>query len=130
MTFATTTLLGAIGGLTIFLGLPIARLKQASSALQAFLNAIATGILVFLLWDVITKASEPINKALDTAKEGAAGNFILLLVLFVAGFAIGLLSLVYFERGFIRPAAAGRHRGDATPERLAMMIAFGIGVHN
>src|SRR5260370_42308064 len=129
MTFATTTLLGAIGGLTIFLGLPIARLKQASSALQAFLNAIATGILVFLLWDVITKASEPINKALDTAKEGSAGNFILLLLLFVAGFGIGLLSLVYFERRFVRPAAVGARTGDATPPQLALMIAVGSGLH-
>lgn len=130
MTFATTTLLGAIAGLTIFLGLPIARLKRASPALQAFLNAIATGILVFLLWDVITKASEPINKALDTAKEGRSGNFVLLLILFVAGFGIGLLSLVYFERRFVRPTAAGTRAGDATPLRLALMIAVGIGVHN
>ena len=38
MTFATTALLGAIAGLTIFLGLPIARLKNLSRRVQALLR--------------------------------------------------------------------------------------------
>ena len=61
MTFALTVLLGAIAGFTIYLGLPFARLQNPPRSVQAFLNAIASGILVFLLWDVITKASEPIE---------------------------------------------------------------------
>jgi len=130
MTFATTTFLGAIAGFTIFFGLPIARLKNLSRSWQAMLNATAVGILVFLLWDVITKATEPIHAALDTAKEGKAGTFILLLVLFVGGFGIGLLSLVYFERQFIRSPAADARPRTATPTQLALMIAIGIGVHN
>lgn len=130
MTFATTTLLGTIAGLTIFLGLPIARLKNLSRRWQALLNAIAIGILVFLLWDVITKATEPINTALNTAKTGSAGTFLMLLALFIGGFGIGLLSLVYFERQFIRPAATDAQRSGVTPTQLALMIAAGIGVHN
>ena len=89
MTFATTTLLGTIAGLTILLGLPIARLKNLSRSWQALLNATATGILVFLLWDVITKATEPIDTALNAAKEGSARTFAVLLFVFVIGFASG-----------------------------------------
>lgn len=130
MSLATTTLLGAIAGLTIFLGLPIARLPHLSRSWQAFLNAIATGILVFLLWDVITKATEPIHAALNEAKGGQGGTFITLLLLFVAGFGIGLLSLVYFERRVIHSAAKKAQTPEASPTQLALMIAIGIGVHN
>ncbi len=130
MDFATTTFLGAIAGLTIFLGLPIARLRNPSRSMQAFLNALATGVLVFLLWDVITKASEPVHAALNEAKEGHGGTFGLLLALFVGGFGIGLLSLVYVERRLIRPAVAEMREGGASPTQLALMIAIGIGVHN
>src|SRR5579885_2711436 len=95
--------LGAFAGLIIYLGLPFARLKNAPRSLQAFLNALATGILVFLLWDVITKASEPIEAALEAARDGSnTSNFVVLLALFVVGFGGGLLGLVYYERHFLR----------------------------
>ena len=45
--------LGAIAGFTIFLGLPLARVRTSPLGLRAFLNATATGILLFLLWDVL-----------------------------------------------------------------------------
>jgi len=85
---------------------------------------------VFLLWDVITKASEPINAALIGARHGAAGPFAGLLALFVVGFGLGLLSLIYLERSLIRPTAAGVRTGEVAPAQLALMIAVGIGAHN
>lgn len=127
MDLMTTVLLGAIAGFTIYLGLPVARLKNPRPAWQAFLNALATGILVFLLWDILSKASEPITTAMDTAKKGEVADFIVLLVLFAAGFSVGLLGLVYFDRRFIRGTTLG---GEATPYQLALMIAVGIGMHN
>ena len=130
MTFGLTVLLGAIAGFTIYLGLPFARLQNPPRAVQAFLNAVATGILVFLLWDVITKASEPIDSALTAARHGHATDFITLLVLFAGGFGVGLLSLVYFERYVIRRAARDARSGEVTPVQLALMIATGIGLHN
>ena len=130
MSLATTTLLGAIAGLTIFVGLPIARLKNLPRAWQAFLNALATGILVFLLWDILSKAGEPINTALGAAQRGSWANFLLLLALFAGGFGFGLLGLVYFERVFIRRTAQDARSGSATPAQLALMIASGIGLHN
>ncbi len=122
-----TVLLGAIAGFTILLGLPVARLRNLSRSGQAFLNALATGILVFLLWDILSKASEPITAALDVAKKGEPAEFVLLLALFVAGFGIGLLGLVYFDQAFIRRPRAG---AEAAPFQLALMIAIGIGFHN
>jgi len=130
MNFATTVLLGAIAGFTIYLGVPIARFKNLSLAWQAFLNALATGILVFLLWDILTKAAEPISAALDTANRGESATFIILLFLFATGFGVGLLGLVSFESRWIRPTAVDVHGHEATPAQLAMMIAVGIGLHN
>src|SRR5256885_6156711 len=57
-------LLGAIAGGTIFLGLPVARLRGLPTAVQGVLNAFATGILVFLLWDILSHAGGPIETAL------------------------------------------------------------------
>jgi ZIP family zinc transporter len=127
MSLAQTVLLGAIAGFTIYLGLPIARLKNLPRGAQAFLNALATGILVFLLWDILSKASEPIQAALDATKKGDPSDFFPLLVLFIGGVGLGLLGLVYFDRVFIRKTRAA---GDATPYQLALMIAVGIGLHN
>ena len=130
MSFTLTVVLGAIAGLTIFLGLPVARLRNLSPGWMAFLNSVATGILVFLLWDVLTKATEPIDAALTAAKDGQPGNLILLLVLFTAGLAVGLLSLVYFETRYVRRAANASRLPDASPAQLSMMIAIGMGLHN
>ena len=139
-------LLGAIAGATIFLGLPIGRMRGLGPASRAGLSALATGILVFLLWDVLTGAVEPIESAL-TAHDW--GRFAWLAALGLGGFALGLMSLVYYadwmkKRGsrrassLVGPGAAAldefEHRGwidRLTPgEQLALLIAIGIGVHN
>lgn len=130
MSLPTTVLLGAIAGFTIYLGLPVARLRNLSRSWQAFLNAVATGILVFLFWDVISKASEPIDHALDSAQKGSPGAFIGLIIVFAAGLTVGLMGLVYFERRVIRRTAEEAQSGGATPLQLALMIAIGIGAHN
>ncbi len=130
MTFLSTAFLGSIAGFTIYIGLPIARLRNLSKSWQTFLNALAVGILVFLLFDVISKASEPINAALATAKTTNPGYFLLLVILFPLGVGVGLLSLVYFDRLFIKKKAEATRSGEASPLQLAFMIAAGIGLHN
>src|SRR5207244_4109165 len=110
-----------------FLGLPIARLRSPRPAWQAFLSAIATGILLFLLWDILSKAKEPIDTALHATKQGDGGAFVGLLALFCAGIAAGLIGLVYLDRVLIRRHKVGV---QTTPAQLALMIAMGIGVHN
>jgi ZIP family zinc transporter len=119
--------MGAIAGLTVFLGLPIARLNDVSRRAQAFLNALANGVLIFLLWDILSKAVEPIDGALELARKGEPSQLIPLLVLFVAGIGLGLLGLVYFDRAFLR---RGRNSGATSASQLSLMIATGIGLHN
>ena len=129
MNFGDTVLLGAIAGFTIYLGLPVARLRNPRRDWQAFLNALATGSLIFLFWDILGKAREPINAALDAAKEsGEPANLLQLLGLFGVAFALGLIGLVYVDRVFIRRRKVGEH--ELKPAQLALMIAGGIGVHN
>ncbi len=59
MSTAQILALGAIAGLTIFIGLPIGRMHGLDARLKCFLSSTATGILLFLLWDVLSGAVEP-----------------------------------------------------------------------
>lgn len=52
--YSQLLLLGAIAGFTIFLGLPLAVMKNLSMKTKGFLNAFALGILVFLIIDVFS----------------------------------------------------------------------------
>lgn len=123
MNTAQMLFLGAIAGCTIFLGLPIARIKNPPRTLQGFLNAVATGILFFLLYDVLSQAIEPVNRALTQRHLGAfTGNLIVLLL----GLAVGLLALVFFEQRFLRREPGAAPSGAS----LGYMIASGIGLHN
>jgi ZIP family zinc transporter len=159
MSATKIALLGAIAGFTIFLGLPVGRLRNPAPRLRALLNAGAVGILVFLLWDVLAHAWEPIDGALGEHHYGAAaGNGVVL----AAGLGAGLLGLVYFDRWVARRgaartpapepvavpaggvpdrsaaplaaaplAAASEPAGWHSPAgQLALMIATGIGLHN
>src|SRR6266702_675778 len=66
MSAGSITLLGAIAGLTIFLGLPIGRLGSPIPKVKALLNATAIGILIFLLFDVLSHAWAPADTALGS----------------------------------------------------------------
>jgi ZIP family zinc transporter len=118
--------LGLIAGGTIFLGLPVARIKNPPRSLQSFLNAVATGILFFLLYDVLSGAIEPVNEALPTQSGGSMGAFIPDLLALLIGIAVGLLGLVAFEQRFIRRDPVSMPAGA----HLGYMIAAGIGMHN
>src|SRR5262245_11702667 len=126
-------LLGAIAGATIFLGLPLARLRGPSLGLRAALCAVATGILLFLLWDVLAHAVEPVEEALeDAVDEGEGwGEFVWLASLLAGGVVVGLMSLVYYERWLKQRRAASFHaNGLSEAATLALLIATGIGLHN
>ena len=129
MTFAQTVSLGAIAGFTIYLGLPIGRLQKLSPWVRSFLTATSAGILLFLLFDIISHVEEPIETALRQAVEGKASatDAVLVLVIFVIGFGVGLLGLVAFESRFLR---AHVQQGQLAPARLALIIATGLGLHN
>ena len=139
-------LLGTIAGATIFLGLPLGRMRGLSPATRASLSALATGILIFLLWDVLSGAVEPVVSALDGRHWG---RFAWLAALGAGGFALGLMSLVHYSEWMkgragrratplVGPGAAAadefEHRtwleGLTPGKQLALLIAVGIGVHN
>src|SRR4051794_14567461 len=140
--------LGAIAGFTIFLGLPMGRLRSPAPRLRAALNAVAIGILVFLLFDVLSHANEPVEVALDKAVNdgGSWWRFLGLAAVFAIGLAVGLIGLVYYERWTensrraSRPIGPGAARVDELSRRpmarwtdaqhLAFLIALGIGLHN
>src|SRR3989454_3910948 len=126
MSHATAAALGAIAGATIFIGLPIGRVRGISRAVQGFLNAVATGVLIFLLWDILTHAVDPIETALAATHHGDR-SFAALVAIFSAGLAFGLLGLVYFNG---RLFGRTKNAPPAAPRTLAMMIATGLGLHN
>lgn len=154
MGLGETVLLGFIAGATIVLGLPVGRLRRPAAGLRAFLNALAVGILLFLVWDVLSAAWEPIDAALGRihAGHGGLGSALGYGALFAAGLSVGLLSLVAYDRWMARrrrraaePAArfgpgamhvdelpaAGTGRAEWSPaQRLSLLIAVGIGMHN
>ena len=157
MGLGPTLVLGFVAGVTILLGLPIGRLRRPAPTLRALLNAIAVGVLLFLVWDVLSAAWEPIDAALGSVHEGkgGVGSALGYGVLFVAGLSVGLLSLVGYERWMVRAAGRARqvpqptrfgpgaaHVAELAPSRsagvtawtparrLALLIAVGIGLHN
>jgi zinc transporter, ZIP family len=117
--------LGAIAGATIFLGLPIARMRSVPKAVQGFLNAFATGILVFLLWDILAHAGGPVKAALE---QGNHGSFAAMALIFAVGIAAGLLGLVYFNRSLFSHLRQGT--ANPSPRSLSLAIATGLGLHN
>lgn len=125
MSQSAAVALGALAGGTVFLGLPVARMRGLPKSAQGFLNAFATGILVFLLWDILTHAAGPVQAALQL---GQRGPFAAMAAIFTAGIAAGLLGLVYFNRSLFGHL---RHGNVApSPRSLTLAIATGLGLHN
>ena len=130
--------LGLVAGLTIFIGLPVARLSKVSARWRGILNSLAIGVLLFLLVEIAVHAFEPVEEAFVGAADGTGSlsSALLMGAVFAGGFLLGLLSLVVFEARFVRVAATAPGGGligriARTPmERVALMIAFGIGLHN
>jgi zinc transporter, ZIP family len=147
MSFWNTTLLGFIAGGTIFLGLPLGRLRNPRPRLKSFLNAASAGILVFLLIDVFHEAFEPLEDAVAGLHDGSgtwSPVFGFGAVLFL-GLGTGLLSLLYLGKyqlsrrspPSIGPGAMAMAEAKAahaaSPRAalsLGMSIAVGIGLHN
>jgi ZIP family zinc transporter len=106
------------------------------------MTAVATGILIFLFCDVLSGGVDPVEGPLDAHDWG---TFAPRAALLAAGFAVGLMSLVYYDAWLksrrssplVGPGAAAvdeferRALERFTPaQRLALLIATGIGLHN
>jgi len=124
--FWTTVLLGAIAGFTIFLGLPIARSRRFSAETVAVLNALAIGILVYLVVEIAKGATLPITQGVAGWHRHTAAFPMALCVVFIAGLLIGLVGLGTMATTLTRRAA----KTAENPIVLSLIIAIGIGAHN
>src|ERR1700712_956227 len=108
MSGSEIALLGAIAGFTIFLGLPIGRLRHPVPRLKAALNGVAIGVLVFLVWDILTHAWEPTDAALAAGHWGVAARGGIVMA---AGLTVGMAGLGSFGKGVSAHRSRGRGRG-------------------
>src|SRR4051794_10616366 len=108
MGLTRTLLLGFIAGATILLGLPVGRLRRPAITVRALLNGVTVGILLFLVWDVLSAAWEPIDAALGDlyAGNGGLGAAVGYGLLASAGLSAGLLGLVGYEHWMRRAATS------------------------
>lgn len=150
MSAMQTTLLGAIAGATIFIGLPVGRIERLSSRARAFLTVLSAGILLFIFWDVVTASTGMVEDAMSRAQAGGSwprfwGEALLL----AGGFALGAFGLAYAERavmrrrplppmsgGAVSVTDSGLDAGEIAEQArraaltLGMLIAVAIGIHN
>jgi zinc transporter, ZIP family len=141
MSTSQTLLLGALAGSTIFLGLPMGRVQRVSAGAKSFMAAGATGILLFLFWDVVSEAIDPVETALDDKKWA---HFTAVSAIALGGFIVGLLGLAYYDtwikarqrKAMLGPGAASvaefsrAKPGLSAAQWLSVFIATGIGLHN
>jgi len=132
MSESQTLLLGFIAGVTILIGLPLGRVRSVKPGTRQFLNALAIGILIFLLWDVLVHAFEPVDIALGKLHDGSGGVGPVAgyAALFFLGITVGLGSLVLYE-GWLgsraRAVASSSSSSSASPASSASSRRFGPG---
>jgi len=126
LSFGTTAMLGAFAGLTIFLGLPIARARKLKPGVVGLLNAFAIGILVFLVIEIAMNAIIPVNRAVLAWHAGAAFPADLVAAL-GCGLLLGLVGLGAVSSTLVKRTAKSVAE---RPIVLAAIVAVGIGAHN
>jgi ZIP family zinc transporter len=154
LSFAETVLLGALAGLTIYLGLPFGRLEIMGDRGRVALAMFAVGVLAFLFVDIFEHGLEIVEEPVEAFKDGeqGIGEAVGLVLLLGAGFAAGTAGLATLERwmrpkGPTRPPIAGGAADALTIEdaerltaeadgarrralQVGMTIAAAIGLHN
>jgi ZIP family zinc transporter len=150
MSFGSTVALGALAGSTIFLGLPVGRMRLLSGRARVGLAMFAVGILGFILVDVLAQAIGLVEGALTKFHDhqGSFGHLLALAVLLGVGFAAGSAGIAVAERRLrMRAPAAPPIVGGATATaaveqrlhvdsasrsalRTGLVIASAIGLHN
>jgi ZIP family zinc transporter len=153
MGFAETVGLGAIAGSTIFIGLPIGRLRILDARMRVGLAMFSVGILAFIFMDV-SKHGEAILETTLTryqAHTASFGHLFGLFALLALGFTLGTAGISAAERRLrarrLAPLAGGEAAATLDAEQIvragaaadgarirslqtAMCIAAAIGLHN
>lgn len=155
MSFLETVLLGAIAGLTIYIGLPVGRIREMDDRVRVGLAMFSVGILAFIFMDVTSSGKGIVDATLSDFKQHhtgflhVLGLFALLGVSFTAGTA-GISSIerrLRARAGRQAPIAGGEAGATLGAEELAaynvqaalarrqvlrtgMTTAMAIGLHN
>jgi ZIP family zinc transporter len=155
MSFGQTVALGALAGFTIYIGLPVGRLRLLGNRPRVALAMFSVGVLTFILIDVLSNGFGIVSHQLDAVKHsgGSVPRLVWLVFLLGAGFAAGSAGLAFVERR-MRPIASGSPPiagGSGTAAltgeeaaalaleldasrrralRTGLVIAAAIGVHN
>ena len=155
MGFTETIGLGAIAGFTIYIGLPVGRIRRVDDRLRVGLAMFSVGILAFIFMDVTSHGESILQTALEHFKEHTAsfGHLLAMFSLLAAGFATGGAGIAAVER-MLRarrmpppPLAGGEAAAALESEQVArsphaaenarrralqtgMVIATAIGLHN
>ena len=151
MSFFETTILGAVAGFTIYLGLPIGRMPATSNRLRVGLAMFSAGILAFIFMDVTTHAQAIVDSALTNFKHHRAGfgPVLGLFAMLAVGFTLGTAGISHAERTIRRrrsavaPVTGGAVSAALPPDEIrlqqdrnsaalktGLIIAAAIGVHN
>jgi ZIP family zinc transporter len=155
MSFAQTVLLGALAGFTIYIGLPVGRMRLLGSRSRVALAMFAVGVLAFIFVDVLSNGLTIVHDAVQGYKNHHVSLVYVawLVVLLGIGFAAGSAGLATIQRrmrplGARRPPIAGgagvAAMPDVRPDKVAreletarrsalatgLTIAAAIGVHN
>jgi ZIP family zinc transporter len=155
VSFASTVALGALAGFTIYLGLPIGRMRLLSNRSRVALAMFSVGVLAFIFVDVLSHGINIVDSSLTSYRHGHSSfaHLVFLVVLLAAGFVAGSAGLAAIERtmrpiGARRPPIAGGASAAALTGddagaldreqdlarrralRTGLTIAAAIGVHN
>src|SRR3979411_755036 len=100
MSFGQTIALGALAGFTIYIGLPLARLRLLSDRSRVALAMFAVGVLAFLFVDVMSHGEGILEQAIGKGHKGREGfgQVALFGCLLAGGFAAGSAGLAMLER--------------------------------
>jgi len=116
-TFAEAIALSTVMGLSIYLSLPIILGKNQNERRVSFLNAVAVGILIFLIGDVFLDAAGSLYNG-SLYGYGSSPSYD---VVFTASMTAGFLVLF---------VAGSRRKMVLTQTELALVIALGIAFQN
>ena len=155
MGFTETVGLGAIAGFTIYLGLPLGRIRRISERSRVGLAMFSVGILAFIFMDVTKHGEEILETALTHFKAHTTGfgHVLGLFALLAVGFTVGTAGISAVERRLRSrrsapaPIAGGEAAAVLSAEQVAraqegaedarqralqtgMVIAMAIGLHN
>jgi ZIP family zinc transporter len=155
MDFGETVGLGAIAGFTIYLGLPVGRVRWVGDRVRVGLAMFSVGILAFIFMDVTKHGEAILETAVDHFRHDTAsfGHVLGLFALLALGFIVGTAGISAVERKLRErrsrpaPVAGGDAATALSAEQVAraqdgtedarrralqtcMVIATAIGLHN